>query len=97
LLVRVGYFGTEPIVGGSSLAKSFRSDIRVIFKRSTAYTKSIFELLVLGIGCGTVLDFVAHGPVVNGLMGAGGKSRGSGRTKRVENLFLTRLSDFFGL
>jgi phosphotransferase system HPr (HPr) family protein len=44
------------------LAKSFRSDIRVIAKGSPADAKSILELLILAIGCGTMLGIVAHGP-----------------------------------
>jgi phosphocarrier protein HPr len=45
-----------------SLAQSFRSDIRVISKGTTANGKSILELMTLAAGCGTTLEFVAHGP-----------------------------------
>jgi phosphotransferase system HPr (HPr) family protein len=44
------------------LAQSFRSDIRVICKGTTADARSLLELLVLAIECGTTLEFVAHGP-----------------------------------
>ena len=44
------------------LAKSFRSDIRIIAKGTIADGKSLIELLVLAIECGTTLEFVAHGP-----------------------------------
>jgi phosphotransferase system HPr (HPr) family protein len=44
------------------LARSFRSDIRVIAKGTMVNAKSLLELLVLAIGCGTMLDIVAHGP-----------------------------------
>jgi phosphotransferase system HPr (HPr) family protein len=44
------------------LAKSFLSDIRVIAKGTTADAKSLLELVVLAIECGTTLDIVAHGP-----------------------------------
>jgi phosphotransferase system HPr (HPr) family protein len=44
------------------LAKSFRSDIRVLCQGATADAKSLLDLLVLAAGCGTTLDIVAHGP-----------------------------------
>lgn len=44
------------------LARSFRSDIRIIAKGATADARSILELLSLAAGCGTTLDIVAHGP-----------------------------------
>jgi phosphotransferase system HPr (HPr) family protein len=60
------------------LAKSFRSDIRVIAKGTTADAKSLLELVVLAIECGTTLDIVAHGPdaeeaiaALTGLIGTG--------------------------
>ena len=44
------------------LAKSFRSDIRVVCKGHTANARSIIDLVTLAAECGTTLDFVAHGP-----------------------------------
>jgi phosphocarrier protein HPr len=44
------------------LAKSFRSEIRVIAKGTTADAKSLLELVILAIECGTTLDLDAHGP-----------------------------------
>jgi phosphotransferase system HPr (HPr) family protein len=43
------------------LAKSFRSDIRVLCQGATADAKSLLDLVVLAAGCGTTLDIVAHG------------------------------------
>jgi phosphotransferase system HPr (HPr) family protein len=43
------------------LAKSFRSDIRVVCQGATADAKSLLDLVVVA-GCGTTLDIVAHGP-----------------------------------
>jgi phosphocarrier protein HPr len=44
------------------LARSFRSDIRIIARGATADAKSLLDLVVLAAGCGTTLDIVAHGP-----------------------------------
>jgi phosphotransferase system HPr (HPr) family protein len=44
------------------LAKSFRSDIRVIAEGSIADAKSILDLASLAAEFGTTLDIVAHGP-----------------------------------
>ena len=44
------------------LAKSFRSDIQIIAKGTTADGKSLADLVALAIECGTTLDIVAHGP-----------------------------------
>ncbi len=44
------------------LARTFRSDIRILCKGATADAKSLLELLVLAIGCGTTVELVAHGP-----------------------------------
>jgi phosphocarrier protein HPr len=44
------------------LAKSFRSDIRIIAKGHTADVRSILDLVTLAAECGTTLDIVAHGP-----------------------------------
>ncbi len=44
------------------LARTFRSDIRLLCKGATADAKSLLELLVLAIGCGTTVELVAHGP-----------------------------------
>ncbi len=44
------------------LAKSFRSDIRIVAKGTIADGKSLLELLVLAIECGTTLECVAEGP-----------------------------------
>jgi phosphotransferase system HPr (HPr) family protein len=44
------------------LAKSFRSDIRVLCQGATADAKSLLDLVVLAAGCGSTLDLVAHGP-----------------------------------
>lgn len=43
------------------LAKSFRSDIQIIAKGTTADGKSLVDLVALAIECGTTLDIVAHG------------------------------------
>jgi phosphocarrier protein len=45
-----------------SLAKSFRSDIRVICKGTTANARSLLDLVTLAAECGTPLEIVAHGP-----------------------------------
>jgi phosphocarrier protein HPr len=44
------------------LAKSFRSDIRVVCRGNTANAKSILDLVMLAAECGTTLEIVAHGP-----------------------------------
>jgi phosphotransferase system HPr (HPr) family protein len=44
------------------LAKSFRSDIRVICKGTMADCKSLLDLATLAAECGTMLELVAHGP-----------------------------------
>lgn len=44
------------------LARSFRSDIRIIARGTTADAKSLLGLVTLAAGCGTPLDIVAHGP-----------------------------------
>jgi phosphocarrier protein HPr len=44
------------------LAKSFRSDIRIVAKGRTADVRSILELATLAAECGTTLDIEAHGP-----------------------------------
>jgi len=43
------------------LAKSFQSDIQIIAKGTTVDAKSLLDLVVLAIECGTMLDIVAHG------------------------------------
>jgi phosphotransferase system HPr (HPr) family protein len=43
------------------LAKSFRSDIQIIAKGTTADGKSLVDLVALAIECGTTLDIVAQG------------------------------------
>jgi phosphocarrier protein HPr len=60
------------------LAKSFRSEIRVVCKDNTANAKSIIDLATLGAECGTTLEFEAHGPdaeqavaALTGLLGDG--------------------------
>jgi phosphotransferase system HPr (HPr) family protein len=45
-----------------SLARSFRSEIRVHCKGTTADGKSILDLVTLAAECGTTLDIMAHGP-----------------------------------
>jgi phosphocarrier protein HPr len=45
-----------------SLAKSFRSEIRVLCKGTMANGKSILDLVTLAAECGTTLDIVAQGP-----------------------------------
>ena len=45
-----------------SLAQSFRSEIRVICKGTTANGKSLLDLASLAAECGTTLEIVAHGP-----------------------------------
>src|SRR4051794_32332967 len=44
------------------LARSFRSDIRIIARGTIADGKSLLDLVTLAAGCGTPLDIVAHGP-----------------------------------
>jgi phosphotransferase system HPr (HPr) family protein len=43
------------------LAKSFRSDIQIVARGTTADGKSVLDLVALAIECGTTLDIVAHG------------------------------------
>jgi phosphocarrier protein HPr len=45
-----------------ALARSFRSDIRIIARGIPADAKSLLGLVTLAAGCGTTLDIVAHGP-----------------------------------
>jgi phosphocarrier protein HPr len=45
-----------------ALARSFRSDIRIIARGTTADAKSLLGLVTLAAGCGTTLDIIAHGP-----------------------------------
>jgi phosphocarrier protein HPr len=52
------------------LARSFRSDIRIIAKGATADAKSLLDLVTLAAGCGTPLDIVAHGPDAEGAVAA---------------------------
>lgn len=44
------------------LAKSFRSEIRIMAGGTAANAKSILDLTILAAGCGTTLDIAAHGP-----------------------------------
>jgi phosphotransferase system HPr (HPr) family protein len=68
----------QPATKLVTLARSFRSDIRVIAKQTTADGKSLLELLVLAIEYGTTLDFVAHGPDAEEAVAALIKSLGAG-------------------
>jgi phosphotransferase system HPr (HPr) family protein len=52
----------RPAAELAALARSFRSDIRIIAKGATADAKSLLGLVTLAAGCGTTLDIVAHGP-----------------------------------
>jgi phosphotransferase system HPr (HPr) family protein len=52
------------------LAKSFRSDIRIIARGMTADAKSLLGLVTLAAGCGTTLDIIAHGPDAEGAVAA---------------------------
>ena len=45
-----------------SLARSFRSEIRVLCRGNAANGKSILDLVSLAAECGTMLDVIAHGP-----------------------------------
>jgi phosphocarrier protein HPr len=45
-----------------ALARSFRSEIRVISKGTMVNGKSVLELVTLAVGCGTTLEITAHGP-----------------------------------
>jgi phosphotransferase system HPr (HPr) family protein len=56
----------RPAARLAALARSFRSDIRIIAKGSTADAKSLLDLVALAAGCGTTLDIVAHGPDAEG-------------------------------
>lgn len=60
------------------LARSFRSDIRIIARSAAADAKSLLDLVTLAAGCGTPIDIVAHGPdaeaavaALNGFFGTG--------------------------
>lgn len=44
------------------LAKSFRSDIRVVHNGAMADGKSLLDLLILAIEGGAKVDLIAHGP-----------------------------------
>jgi phosphocarrier protein HPr len=68
----------RPAAKLAALARTFRSDIRIIARGATADVKSLLDLVVLAAGCGTTLDIVAHGPdaeqavaAVSTLLGAG--------------------------
>ena len=52
------------------LAKSFRSDIRIIAKGTTADGKSLLDLVALAIEYGTTLDIVAQGSDAEAAVGA---------------------------
>ena len=45
-----------------ALAKTFRSDIQVVFRENTANARSILDLVTLAADRGTTLDIVAEGP-----------------------------------
>ena len=49
-----------------TLARTFRSDIRIIARGTTADAKSLLGLVTLAAGCGTTLDIIAHGPDAEG-------------------------------
>ncbi len=53
-----------------SLARSFRSEIRVICKGTVADAKSILDLVTLAAECGTTLEIVARGPDAEGAVAA---------------------------
>jgi phosphotransferase system HPr (HPr) family protein len=61
-----------------ALARSFRSDIRIIAKGLTADAKSLLDLVVLAAGCGTMLDIVGHGPDAEQAVAALSKLLGGG-------------------
>jgi phosphotransferase system HPr (HPr) family protein len=65
------------------LAKSFRSDIRVVCQGATADAKSLLDLVVLAAGCDTTLDIVAHGPDAEQAVAALSKLLGGGLDGRV--------------
>jgi len=52
------------------LARTFRSEIRVLCRGATADAKSLLELLILAVGCGTTLELVASGPDAEQAIGA---------------------------
>jgi phosphotransferase system HPr (HPr) family protein len=52
------------------LSRSFRSDIRIIAKGTTADAKSLLGLVALAAGCDTTLDIIAHGPDAEGAVAA---------------------------
>jgi phosphocarrier protein HPr len=62
----------------AALARSFRSDIRVMVGGNTVDGKSVLDLTTLAAECGTALDIEAQGPdaeeavaALAGLIGAG--------------------------
>jgi phosphotransferase system HPr (HPr) family protein len=68
----------RPAAKLAALARSFRSDIRIIAKGTTADATSLLGLVTLAAGCGTTLDIVAHSPdaeaavtALTGFFGAG--------------------------
>ena len=56
----------RPAAKVAILARSFRSDIRVLCRGATADARSLLDLVVLAAGCGTTLDIIAHGPDAEG-------------------------------
>ncbi len=44
------------------LAKSFRSDVRVVHNGAMADGKSLLDLLILAVECNAKVDLIAHGP-----------------------------------
>ncbi|MHB1556743.1 MAG: HPr family phosphocarrier protein [Isosphaeraceae bacterium] len=52
----------RPAAKVAVLAKSFRSDIRVVHKGAMADGKSLLDLLILAVECNAKVDLVAHGP-----------------------------------
>ena len=68
----------RPAAKVTVLAKSFRSDIRILCKGATADARSLLDLLVLAAGCGTTLDIVAHGPDAEQAVAALSKLLGAG-------------------
>jgi phosphotransferase system HPr (HPr) family protein len=65
------------------LAKSFRSDIQIIAKGTTADGKSLVDLVALAIECGTTLDIVAHGPDAGAAVAALAVLIGAGVGRKV--------------
>jgi phosphotransferase system HPr (HPr) family protein len=70
----------RPAAKVAILAKSFRSDIRVLYREATADAKNLLDLVVLAVGCGTTLDIVAHGPDAEQAVAALSKSLGGAVT-----------------